>query len=494
MVTRGGASMVSGAAGVPPVLPAREAEVEAQIARDAQLAAQLAASERARAERHERRAAAAAAAAAVADGSDGGDGGGGGRGGGGGGGGGGGDDDDGIVIQDPVWGAFSPPRGQQFKPWQLVCLTSCPCCLPPCCDGRRRAGWRRMASTASCQLGILQAALWLASLCFRGFAPVAINPMLGSWPDTLNTLQAKNAAEIVSHKQLWRLVTPAFLHAGLVHLLMNLLMQLRVGVAVELEWGTSRYLQVYFGAAVFSTVFSAAIMPNSLSVGASGALMGVMGAWITHLLVHWGDGDLQTQARRGVQFLIIVLNVMVVVAFSFVPFVDWAAHLFGLLGGLLLGGWLFGAPKLWPHTFSRPCARRLCGAAAADTAEATLAATTVYLADAAARPPTAAAPVGTPAYGAASTARWLAGVGGGAPGATSAPAGATAARRPPAPPPPTGVSRRTLMLTTVGGLVAYLVIMLAGLLGLFYNTSPAAWLLHYCSAMAAAYPSYDLSC
>ena len=53
--------------------------------------------------------------------------------------------------------------------------------------------------------------------------------------------------------------------------------------------------QIYFGAGVFSSVYSAVILPNTISVGASGALMGIMGAWVVHLLTHWA----QARGARG---------------------------------------------------------------------------------------------------------------------------------------------------------------------------------------------------
>jgi membrane associated rhomboid family serine protease len=54
-------------------------------------------------------------------------------------------------------------------------------------------------------------------------------------------------------------------------------LQLRVGLELEIEWGTWRYIQVYFGAGVLSAAFSAVFMPQYLSVGASGALLGLLG-------------------------------------------------------------------------------------------------------------------------------------------------------------------------------------------------------------------------
>ena len=61
--------------------------------------------------------------------------------------------------------------------------------------------------------------------------------------------------------------------------------------------------------------------------------MGVMGAWIVHLIIHWSDGDAQEIQQRAFQFVIAIVNVSVIIGFSFVPYIDWAAHIFGLIGG-----------------------------------------------------------------------------------------------------------------------------------------------------------------
>ncbi len=68
------------------------------------------------------------------------------------------------------------------------------------------------------------------------------------------------------------------LHAGILHLASNLFFQCRVGFTMEQYWGTGRFAAVYviagFGGALFSCVTS----PTVLSVGASGALFGILGA------------------------------------------------------------------------------------------------------------------------------------------------------------------------------------------------------------------------
>lgn len=72
----------------------------------------------------------------------------------------------------------------------------CPCCMPPLCARERKAAYARVARTACFWFSVAQIVLWGVSLHWRGFAPSDINPMIGPWPDTLDLLQAKNAARI----------------------------------------------------------------------------------------------------------------------------------------------------------------------------------------------------------------------------------------------------------------------------------------------------------
>ena len=76
-----------------------------------------------------------------------------------------------------------------------------------------------------------------------GFAPRVVNPMLGPWPGALVLLGAKNTALIVYRGQVMRLLGPMLLHAGWVHLGMNVFIQLRLGLYLELRWGWRRWLE-----------------------------------------------------------------------------------------------------------------------------------------------------------------------------------------------------------------------------------------------------------
>ena len=175
-----------------------------------------------------------------------------------------------------------------------------------------------MAKSASFALSVIQILVLIASLCFRGFAPLNINSGFGPWSDTLDYMGAKNAykmynGDIVNFytrdaagrietqtpvgqrtftgPQPWRLFTSIFLHSGIIHIVLNLVLQLRLALHAEVVWGMWRFLPIYFACGINGALWSAVIMPNTLSVGASGALLGVVGAWFVFLLCHYYHGS-----------------------------------------------------------------------------------------------------------------------------------------------------------------------------------------------------------
>jgi membrane associated rhomboid family serine protease len=248
----------------------------------------------------------------------------------------------GPILIDPVWGPFTPqpPGAQQFTPMQMCGISCCPCCVPPMCIPARKEAWKRFCRSANFILAVFQTILVIISIALHGFS--SSNSMWGPSPSTLNTLQGKNSAQIVYNYQLWRLVTPIALHAGLLHLAMNMLIQLRLGVLLEYQWGVVPYLWIYLGSGVCGSVYSAIFNADAIGVGASGALLGVFGAWMSHMFLHWRQGDEAVKRQRRLNFWMAIFNCLIIIAFSFSPLIDWAAHIGGLGGGVLLGFWYFG--------------------------------------------------------------------------------------------------------------------------------------------------------
>jgi membrane associated rhomboid family serine protease len=179
-----------------------------------------------------------------------------------------------------------------------------------------------------------------------GIAPLSLNPMIGPYPDALSEWGGKNAVLIISDNEWYRLITPIMLHAGIFHLLGNVAVQLETGVFFEREWGSIRWLIVYLGSAIGSTALSVIVMPNAVSVGSSGAVMGLFGGKLAEVILRACERQITKQDRiaatvRKEQCCVVTFSVIIVMAFSFIPFVDWAAHLGGLIAGFVIGLALF---------------------------------------------------------------------------------------------------------------------------------------------------------
>ena len=142
---------------------------------------------------------------------------------------------------------------------------------------------------------------------------------------------------VLAQGQYWRLLTSVFLHAGLSHLGSNLLVQILMGNAVERNLGHIRYLALYLlsgiGGNVISVLYDRAQGVNIYSVGASGAVFGVMGTLF--VLIIRGRKKL----RSGSSLLTRAAFAVFYAVYSGFrnPYTDNAAHLGGLAFGVVLG-------------------------------------------------------------------------------------------------------------------------------------------------------------
>ena len=165
-----------------------------------------------------------------------------------------------------------------------------------------------------------------------GVAPFNVNPMIGPYPDALSTWGAKNTVLILEDDEWWRLISPIMLHAGIIHLACNIMVQLDTGAFFEREWGSLNWLIIYLVSAVGSTALSVVAMPDAISVGSSGAVMGLFGGKGAEVLCRCCEKESTEQDRVGHQVRKeqcagVMCSVTVVLLFSFIPYVDWAAHL-----------------------------------------------------------------------------------------------------------------------------------------------------------------------
>jgi len=130
---------------------------------------------------------------------------------------------------------------------------------------------------------------------------------------------------LVAEGDWWRLLTSAFLHYGPIHLGLNMLALYWFGSVVEGAIGHLRFLALYLAAGLAGAAGALLFSPNAVTVGASGAIFGVLGAM---LILEW----LTTGRLTGNAMTLIIINL----AFSFaVPNISVGGHLGGLAAGIL---------------------------------------------------------------------------------------------------------------------------------------------------------------
>lgn len=142
--------------------------------------------------------------------------------------------------------------------------------------------------------------------------------------------------ELIVQGQLWRLVTPIFLHIGIVHLAFNTYAIYGFGSQIERYFGTARFLGLYLLSGIAGVVASFSFSPHP-SAGASSAVFGLLG---TEAVFFYRYRN--AFGRRGQQRL---YNILIVIgynlALTFVaPSIDVWGHLGGLVSGSALAWWL----------------------------------------------------------------------------------------------------------------------------------------------------------
>jgi membrane associated rhomboid family serine protease len=123
----------------------------------------------------------------------------------------------------------------------------------------------------------------------------------------------------------WRLITAAFLHASIIHIAFNMFALWIIGTPVEQYLGPARYLGLYLVSGLAGSA-GALVQTPLVTVGASGAIFGILGAM---LILEWQI----TGSLAGNAMTMIVLNL--VISFA-VPGISWGGHLGGLIGGILV--------------------------------------------------------------------------------------------------------------------------------------------------------------
>jgi len=140
----------------------------------------------------------------------------------------------------------------------------------------------------------------------------------------------------VANGEWYRLLTAMFLHVGLLHLALNMAALWIFGTQLERQLGRTRYLSLYLLSGLSGSAVSYAFnQPNQPSLGASGAVFGLVGAALV----------IGRKLRYDVSVLAVFLVLNLVIGFS-VSGIDWRAHLGGLAAGMTMGAaYAYAPPK-----------------------------------------------------------------------------------------------------------------------------------------------------
>jgi rhomboid protease GluP len=140
--------------------------------------------------------------------------------------------------------------------------------------------------------------------------------------------------------ELWRLVTPIFMHSGFSHVLFNSFSLVLFGPALEKMIGSFRFTLVYLITGISANLATLIIEPLTYThVGASGAIFGLFGFYISMIVFHKS-----VFSKENSQLLITITVISIIMTFL-QPNINITGHLFGLLSGFLIGSFSFRNKK-----------------------------------------------------------------------------------------------------------------------------------------------------
>jgi len=135
-------------------------------------------------------------------------------------------------------------------------------------------------------------------------------------------------SKVVYDLELWRLITSMFLHGDFLHLFSNMFSLLIFGSYIELSFSKVKFVLIYFISGFLGSLFTVFFLPlNTISLGASGAIFGLIGAVLSMIIFD----------RNNPLIILGLIYAFYFVITSFRPGVNYFAHIFGLLGGFVIG-------------------------------------------------------------------------------------------------------------------------------------------------------------
>ncbi|KAL8191618.1 hypothetical protein R6Q57_028349 [Mikania cordata] len=164
------------------------------------------------------------------------------------------------------------------------------------------------------------------------FESIKINPLLGPSAATLVKMGALEYNKAVNKSEEWRILTCMWLHAGVFHVFANMLGLVFIGSRLEHEFGFLRIAILYIFSGIGGSVLSSLFVRTTISVGASGALFGLLGGMFSELISNW---TIYANVFAAISTLVFII--LINIAVGVLPHVDNYAHIGGFLTGFFLG-------------------------------------------------------------------------------------------------------------------------------------------------------------
>ena len=146
-----------------------------------------------------------------------------------------------------------------------------------------------------------------------------------------------NMGALTKNGEYFRLISCAFLHIGVLHLVCNMYSIYAVGPTVEYFYGKLKFIFIYFYSAIIASLFVLIFQGDGVvTAGASGAIFGLMGA-----LLYFGYSYRGYMGNRAISSVVSVIIINLFIGFT-TPGISNAAHIGGLIGGLAMS-YMLGA-------------------------------------------------------------------------------------------------------------------------------------------------------
>ncbi|KAK4937752.1 hypothetical protein LTR10_021697 [Elasticomyces elasticus] len=145
-----------------------------------------------------------------------------------------------------------------------------------------------------------------------------------------------------SPNQWFRFIVPMFLHAGLIHIAFNLLLQLTMGRDMEKAIGSIRFAIVYFSSGIFGFVLGGNFAATAIaSTGCSGCLFGILALVLLDLIYAWNERPSPVK-----DLMWILVDIIISFVLGLLPGLDNFSHIGGFLMGLAMGLCLLHSPSI----------------------------------------------------------------------------------------------------------------------------------------------------